>query len=446
MKKLTLIFLTFILLSCNHQKNEITVKLDSENGNGVFRYGKAVIWPSNLKIDYQGVPSNLKEFVVRSYPLQTDQYYFNLYKSGKLDKTQFQNYSAYYNIDTAKLTTDLIDCEVLILVGTAQNNKRIIIVDSDNNNDFNGEKILEYDYPVSIERQKQLDSIIPLVRVKYDYYINGKKISKNTIIKPSPYPGSLQLTFSTKNEIEKNFYLFVGIPEYKKGKFKVDKTHYDFYVSNSFTTTTFTNKNTSIFINDQNSKIPSQLNGDIPYQIGDIFNAKGKDYLIQSISIWGNALKLKYLGENTHPTGFSEGYFIPKFHAKKLDNSVFMLDQYPDKYILFDFWGTWCDPCLKIIPELKKINQDFSNKNLVLVSIAFDRDLNKVKDFVTNENMDWIHVFVDQSKTEKNSLVEILKITSFPSTILIAPNGEIIARNKDLNELREILSKRTSSL
>jgi hypothetical protein len=54
--------------------------------------------------------------------------------------------------------------------------------------------------------------------------------------------------------------------------------------------------------------------------------------------------------------------------------------------------------------------------------------------------MNWLHLFVDQRKQDKNSLIEKLKITSFPSTVLIDPDGKIIARNRDFNELREILS------
>ena len=446
MKKLTFFFVIFVLLSCNQQKNEITVKLDTENGYGVFLHGKRIIGPSQIALDYQGVPSDIKEFVVRSYQLQTDQYYYNLYKSGKIDKKRFENYASYYNIDTTILTTEFIDCEVLILIGTNQNNKRIIIVDSDNNNNFDGEKIIEYDYPLSIEKQKEVDSLLPILPVRYDYYINGKRISKKANIKPSPYLMSSGLTFNTKSETEKKYYLFAGIPEYKTGKMKIDQDQFDIFVSNKFTSTTYTNNNSWIFINNQKNKVPSQPNGDIPFQIGDIFNANGKDYLIQSISIWGDTLKLKYLGINTHPIGFTEGFFIPKFHALKLDNSVFSLDQYLGNYVLLDFWGTWCEPCIKLIPDFKKLYQDFNDKNLSFVSVAYDRDINKVIDFVTNEKMDWIHVFVDQSNIDKNSLVEKLKITSFPSTILIAPNGEIIARNKDMNELREILSKKLKAL
>ncbi|MFA6713551.1 MAG: TlpA disulfide reductase family protein, partial [Bacteroidales bacterium] len=111
------------------------------------------------------------------------------------------------------------------------------------------------------------------------------------------------------------------------------------------------------------------------------------------------------------------------------------------KYILIDFWGTWCNPCITLIPELKEIKAEFEDKNFTIVSVAYDRDAQKVLDFVEKEQMNWDHVFVSQTQTDKNSLVEKLKVTSFPTTILIAPDGKIIARNKSINELKEILKK-----
>jgi len=53
--------------------------------------------------------------------------------------------------------------------------------------------------------------------------------------------------------------------------------------------------------------------------------------------------------------------------------------------------------------------------------------------------MEWEHVFVDQKLNDKNSLVEKLKVTSFPTTLLIAPDGKIIARNRSIDQLKELL-------
>ena len=192
--------------------------------------------------------------------------------------------------------------------------------------------------------------------------------------------------------------------------------------------------------------MPSELDGDIPYKIGDVFNVKGHDYLIDSVTNWGDKIFIKYVDENTMPVGITEGYFMPKFEAKHLDNSVFELKQHPDKYILLDFWGTWCNPCIKLIPELKKINSEYPKDKFELVSVAFDSDPQKIIDFVEKENMNWVHLFVSQKQEDKNSLIEKLKITSYPSTILIDPEGKIIARNLDIDKLKELLNEKINAL
>jgi thiol-disulfide isomerase/thioredoxin len=436
-----LIIVAITIFSCNSQKKDLLINLHPENGYGVFMPGNKIIFPNNDSIEYKGVPNEIKEFVVRSMSLQSSQYYWELYKKGKIDKEVFLNVVSRFQIDTTNLDNISYDCQVLILIGTNKKEKRVIIIDSDNDEDFSNEKILEYEFPLSTEEQKKTHNILPIVLTSYEYYYEGNVLNKSIELMPSPYKGTLDVRYNTNNETEKKYDLFISVPKYRKGEIAINNTKYEVFVSNRFTSSTYSTDNTSIFISSINEKTPSELDGDIPYKIGDIINLKEQDYKLDTISIWGDTIKLKYLGKNSHPTGITEGKFIPEFVAKKLDNSVFSLAQYPHKYILIDFWGTWCNPCITLIPELKEIKAEFEDKNFTIVSVAYDRDAQKVLDFVEKEQMNWDHVFVSQTQTDKNSLVEKLKVTSFPTTILIAPDGKIIARNKSINELKEILKK-----
>ncbi len=427
-----------LLIGCSESNTDFVVKLDSQEGYGIFMPGNVILWPSNDTLSYVNVPKDIEEYVVRSIPLQPAQYYWNKYLIGEINKERFDKIADHYKIDTTKLSNSQVDCEVLFLIGT-KSDKRIIIIDTDNDEDFGNEEILEYEYPLTKERQKEIENTLPIVSVQYNYFENNKLVAKVTKIKPCPYKGSLGITFNTDNETEKKYYLFASFPEYKKGHIDLKGLDYDIFVSNGFLRVNYAADRLSVFITPQSDSLPSELNGDIPYEIGDVFNVKGHDYLIDSVTNWGDEIFIKYVGENTKPVGITEGYYMPKFEAKHLDNSVFELKQHPDKYILLDFWGTWCNPCIKLIPELKKINTEYSNDKFVLVSVAYDSDQKKIADFISRENMDWEHIFVNQNQENKNSLIEKLKITSYPSTILIDPNGKIIARNKTMNELEEII-------
>ena len=433
------IYLIFILLiGCNNSKTDFVVDLNNQEGYGIFRPGRVILWPSQDTLNYRNVPKDIDEYVVRSLPLQTDQYFRNKYLAKEIEKDQFDKIINYYNIDTTKLSDEYIDCEVLILIGTKKS-KRLIIVDSDNDEDFGDEKIFEYEYPLSNEKQKEIEDSLPVVLTQYEYFENNQLFTKEIKIKPSPYKGSLGLSLNTNNQIEKKYFLFASFPEFKKGNISLNGQDLEIFVSNGFSRVNYFKDRVSLFISSNADSLPSELEGDIPYQIGDVFNVKGHDYLVDSVTNWGDKLFFKYISLNTKPIGITEGFYMPKFEAKHFDNSIFELNQHPNTYILLDFWGTWCNPCIALIPELKELNIEFEDKNFTLVSVAYDRETQSVLDFIKKEQMNWKHVFVSQTQPDKNSLVEKLKVTSFPTTILISPDGKIIARNKTIDELKEIL-------
>jgi len=382
----------------------LVVDLNSQEGYKPFMPGQRIISPSRDSLTYTNVPKDIEEYVVRSFNLQPEQ-------------------------------------NILILIGT-KGDKRVIIIDSDNDKDFGNEKILEYDYPLSREKQKEVENSLPTISTKFEYIENGQISTKNIKIKPTPYAGSFSISFNTNNEVEKKYFLFASMPEHKRGKIKINGIEHNVFVSNGFTRVGYLKESVSIFIAPKTDTLLSELEGNIPYKVGDVFNVRGNDYLIDSISNWGDKLFIKYIGKNKRPEGVSEGFYLPKFDAKYIDNTVFDLKKYSGKYILFDFWGTWCVPCKKLIPELKKLNSEFSDKNLTLISVAYDENSEKVMDFVVKENMNWEHLFVSSNQNDKNSVINKLKVNKYPTTILISPDGKIIGRDLAIDNLRELLIKK----
>ena len=404
MKRLIIIVLIgFALNGCNNPKTNFVVDLNSQEGYGPFTPGQLIIAPSRDSLVYENVPEDIEEYVVRSRIIEPEQ-------------------------------------NILFLIGT-KGDKRVIMVDSNNDRDFVNEKILEYNYPLSIEEQKEIQNSLPTISTQFEFLENGQIFTKNVKIKPTPYLGSLSLSFGTDNEVEKKYYLFVSIPEHKKGEIKVNGVDFNVFVSNSFTRMNYVKERVSIFITPKSDALLSELEGNMPYKIGDVFNVKGHDYLIDSISKWGDKLYINYIGKNERPEGISEGYYLPKFEAKYLDNTVFDFAKYSEKYVLFDFWGTWCVPCIKLIPELKELHAEFTNKNFALISIAYDENAEKVMDFVIKEDMNWAHLFVGRSQNDENSAISKLKVTKFPTTILISPEGKIIGRDLAIDELRKIINE-----
>lgn len=97
------------------------------------------------------------------------------------------------------------------------------------------------------------------------------------------------------------------------------------------------------------------------------------------------------------------------------------------KYVLLDFWASWCGPCMREVPYLLETYKQYHDKGFVIYGVSFDRDAEAWKSAVENKGMNWIHVsdvnyFDNQAATD-------YAIRSIPSNFLIGPDGTIVAVN-----------------
>jgi len=440
MKKTIYLLAILSVIACKKESKELYIKLIDQKGYGSFKPGNSIVFPSQDSIFYSGVPNEIDEFVVRKLIADKNQKLYNDYKSGLIDKNDFIELVRDRKIDTLDLTDKEIDNEILILIGTNRKSGKVIIVDSDNDDNFENEKVLEYPYPLTINQQDSIQPLLEDVIVNYDVFLKDKIVEKSIVIKPSPYRGGLGISLSAKNPIEQNYFLFASIPQHKKGKALINNKEYTIEISNGFTTPIYNSNNARIFIYGERQNDILERNNFMTYNIGDVFNADGKDYTIKKISKLGNQLTLEYLKDNDKPKGNIVGYYPLDFEAKTIDNTNLKLETYKGSYVLIDFWGTWCAPCIKALPELKEVNNQLSKSyDFKLISVAFDSNIEEVKSFTKKHEMNWEHVFVDNTQYNDNSIVAKFDINSFPSTILIDPSGKIVSRNETFEAIKKIV-------
>lgn len=139
------------------------------------------------------------------------------------------------------------------------------------------------------------------------------------------------------------------------------------------------------------------------------------------------------------------GSIAPDFALKDYNGRVVSLSDFREKkYILIDFWASWCEPCRHDLPFLKDAYGKYKDKGFEIISISRDQNLNSWRKAIADEEIGfWKHISIaeNQIKMEDNYLV-----TAIPVKILINRRGEIIGRWKgsgDENkmELKKILEE-----
>jgi thiol-disulfide isomerase/thioredoxin len=127
------------------------------------------------------------------------------------------------------------------------------------------------------------------------------------------------------------------------------------------------------------------------------------------------------------------GREVPDFEFIALDGSKRHLSDFRGKYLLMDFWGTWCGPCVGDLPLIKKAYDTYKDKGFEVLGMDtelpdvtaedFEKGLAKVKAFVAERGIPWL-----QARTEsiKPLYERRFMIVAYPTYVLLGPDGTII--------------------
>lgn len=139
-------------------------------------------------------------------------------------------------------------------------------------------------------------------------------------------------------------------------------------------------------------------------------------------------IRIKHYIENTKAS--SAGAIAPDFTLTALDGQKITLSSFKGKYVLLDFWGSWCGGCIYSLPNLKKVYQDIKSKNIEfeLIGIACGEVGEGWKRKVEEYQLTWVQLN-DNESPKGRSLQTMYAVRSFPTCVLISPEGVILYRD-----------------
>jgi peroxiredoxin len=116
----------------------------------------------------------------------------------------------------------------------------------------------------------------------------------------------------------------------------------------------------------------------------------------------------------------------PDFNVTDLDGKSLKLSDYRGKYVLLDFWATWCGPCVAETPNLKATHDAFGkNARFAMISLSLDKDASAPERFTRRHDIAWTQGFLGDWSADR--VTSTYGVHGIPAIFLIGPDGKILA-------------------
>ncbi len=170
------------------------------------------------------------------------------------------------------------------------------------------------------------------------------------------------------------------------------------------------------------------------------YDTKALIDLAKSIKNTENSAYLAYFKANAlELEKLALGSPAPSIEAVTPFGKTVSLASFKGKYVLVDFWASWCRPCREENPNVVRIYNKYHSKGFEILGVSLDESYDVWKGAIAKDGLTWSHI--SELKGWESSFVKNYNISGIPCTYLISPEGNIYAKNLRGKELEEVLEK-----
>ena len=129
----------------------------------------------------------------------------------------------------------------------------------------------------------------------------------------------------------------------------------------------------------------------------------------------------------------------PDFEAESPDGTTHRLSEYMGhgRYVLIDFWASWCGPCISSFPFMKQLYATYKDRGLIFLGVSCDKDRDAWLKALEKHQLPWTAL---RSHAGKGDALDLYGIRGIPAVILISPDGKVISTDLEGKNLQTKLA------
>jgi thiol-disulfide isomerase/thioredoxin len=378
------------------------------------------------KIKFHGVPDKFSQYSIKYFNFQKDQFLFEKFLRKEISPDSFHHLISLLNIDTSALSRKPVRQQFNVLINYIDDTTRLLVPDLNCNYDFSDDKqvVLRKGTKEMIQFAPEIFTNGELHKSEISFYLDG--FNSNYTLNDS-LANRLKLVMS--NNVCLNSHITLN------GK------RYSIEVINGYSLPRYDSDHCNLMISEANVDTIKKVDfvNSIFYRPSEEIIFSDRILRFDGLSQLCDTLFLTQLGENPNRIGFLRGFHAPALLGLNLSMTATQNVRQDGRFLLLDFLGSWCGPCIAMLPEIKQFEKKHHSK-VQVVSVAYEYgDSKKLMKIVRDSLITW-PVIVNDNKDIKNSIVNKLKVFSYPTYILISSDGVVLFRGVGSSDFQKLES------